>query len=44
MIAAVTRDAEFLYISTTYGWAKIWCRSARRGADPLQCIRRTSEP
>ncbi len=23
MIAAVTRDAEFLYISTTYGWAKI---------------------
>jgi len=23
MIAAVARDAEFLYVSTTYGWAKI---------------------
>jgi outer membrane protein assembly factor BamB len=23
MIAAVTRDAEFIYVSTTYGWAKI---------------------
>jgi outer membrane protein assembly factor BamB len=23
MIAAVTRDAEFMYVSTTYGWAKI---------------------